>query len=499
MPSRRLSANQSLFILLTVSLAIKLIMAYVTPLTADEAYYVQWGEYPAFGYYDHPPMIGWLMWLMLTVSKSQVWVRLPIILGETLIGWMIYKIVEPRDKQLAVLAAGLFLMSPLLIFPWITTDTPLIILSFLSAACFYKALENDSMAWYFLCGLLLGAAYMSKYFAGLLGLAYLGYIVFFVRRGFRPYLGILVLLLGVAPFMAANLSWNYSHCWDNYLFNLQNRTASYSASWRHLLNYALGLLYLLTPPVIYYLIRRSGRMLTLLRTDRMGVFLVLYLIPIIIFIPISLGKNIGLHWTLSFYPFIFIALALLLDVRQLRISFYFMLGFSALQLIAFSIVWPLSPGLFKGNPSIYQALVFAKHSDDLYKLIKPYRHGAALASPSYAAASIMDVEGGEHVLVFGAGSLHGREDDLLTNYRDYDKKDLVIFSYYPDVNKDAKYFQSFKYVVLPYEGTKFYLGIGTGFKYAVYQKDVIEPIQRRYYHIPSWLPHGECYMDARIH
>ena len=31
------------------------------PITGDEAYFYWWGVYPELGYYDHPPMVGWLI------------------------------------------------------------------------------------------------------------------------------------------------------------------------------------------------------------------------------------------------------------------------------------------------------------------------------------------------------------------------------------------------------------------------------------------------------
>ena len=57
----RLTTNQSLFLLIGLSLAIKLIMAHVLPITGDEAYFILWGKHPDYGFYDHPPMVGW--WL----------------------------------------------------------------------------------------------------------------------------------------------------------------------------------------------------------------------------------------------------------------------------------------------------------------------------------------------------------------------------------------------------------------------------------------------------
>ena len=494
----RLTTNQSLFLLIGLSLAIKLIMAHVLPITGDEAYFILWGKHPDYGFYDHPPMVGWWLTALMKVSDAPVWLRMPTILGTTLIGWVIYKLVLPRGKTNALIAAGLYWLAPVnLMAPLITTDTPLIILAFFSAVCFYKAQRHDKMAWYFLSGLLLGAAFFSKFFAGLLGIAYLTYLILFVRRGIRPYLGILVLLVGVAPFIALNLLWNYNHCWDNYLFNLENRTSDFSLSVMKPLTYALILLYLITPPILFYLFRRPGEVLTVMRNGGLGLFLALFLVPVVLFIPLSFGKDIGLHWLLSFYPFLFIAVALLLHFGQLRVSFYFMWGFSLLHILAFSVVWYLSPGLFKHQHKIYQELVFGMYTQDLLKEIKPYLYDFPLATPSYAQSAMLDYHSGKHVLVFGPGSYHARQDDMLTDYANYNEQAIAILSFKKSVGQYAKYFKSFTHIIIPFKGTQFHLGVGIGFNYPLYKKNIIDPVKQKYYHIPSWLPQGECYMNAR--
>ena len=44
-----------------ILLLLRAIMAAQLPLSADEAYYWLWSLYPAAGYFDHPPMIAWLI------------------------------------------------------------------------------------------------------------------------------------------------------------------------------------------------------------------------------------------------------------------------------------------------------------------------------------------------------------------------------------------------------------------------------------------------------
>ena len=42
--------------------AARLVVAAITPLSEDEAYYRLWSLRPALGYFDHPPMIAWMIW-----------------------------------------------------------------------------------------------------------------------------------------------------------------------------------------------------------------------------------------------------------------------------------------------------------------------------------------------------------------------------------------------------------------------------------------------------
>ncbi len=52
-----------LILVILAMLAIRLIVASQIHLTEDEAYYRLWSMAPAFGYFDHPPMIAWWIWL----------------------------------------------------------------------------------------------------------------------------------------------------------------------------------------------------------------------------------------------------------------------------------------------------------------------------------------------------------------------------------------------------------------------------------------------------
>ena len=65
--------QKAFYAALALTLAFKFWLAHALPMTGDEAYFVYWGVYPAFGYYDHPPMVGWILALLLQLSRAE-WV-----------------------------------------------------------------------------------------------------------------------------------------------------------------------------------------------------------------------------------------------------------------------------------------------------------------------------------------------------------------------------------------------------------------------------------------
>ncbi|MFY7955320.1 MAG: hypothetical protein ACOVN8_04105, partial [Burkholderiaceae bacterium] len=82
LPYTQLPDYQRNFILLLVTTTlIKLWLAAVFPFTGDEAYFYQWGTHPDWGgFYDHPPMVGWWLWVMQQISSHPVVLRLPAVL-----------------------------------------------------------------------------------------------------------------------------------------------------------------------------------------------------------------------------------------------------------------------------------------------------------------------------------------------------------------------------------------------------------------------------------
>ena len=92
---------------LLVTLAFRFWLAAVFPLTGDEAYFMYWGVFPAAGFYDHPPMVGWLLALLLKFSAAEWVLRLPAILLAPLLSWVVLLLLRPIDPVLTFVSRNL--------------------------------------------------------------------------------------------------------------------------------------------------------------------------------------------------------------------------------------------------------------------------------------------------------------------------------------------------------------------------------------------------------
>ena len=205
------------YVALVLTLAFKIWLAVALPMTGDEAYFIYWGVYPDYGFYDHPPMIGWILTLLLPLSRAEWALRLPVIVLPALVALVMLQYLRPADESKAYVAALAFLLVPVNVWNvLITTDTPLVLFCVLSALCFAAALQRGSRMLYAVSGALLGLAFLSKYLALLLGLAYLAFVLT-QPAGRRSWRGLAIAFAGVLPFAALNAWWNYNHCWGTAL------------------------------------------------------------------------------------------------------------------------------------------------------------------------------------------------------------------------------------------------------------------------------------------
>ena len=482
-------ARRTLVLLLGAAVAIKLAFAAAVPLTGDEAYFlvyardVDWG-----GFYDHPPMVGWLLWLMERVSSHPLVLRLPAIATGLLLPLLVYRLLRPIDARRAELAALLLLFTPIwLLFVFVTTDVGVVLFGFLSMLAVHRGNATGGARWFALGGGLLGLAFLSKYFAVLLGLAYAVHLLIVDRRQWR---GFLVLVVVALPFGLLNLAWNWLHCWDNVMFNVFNRNAGDGVGLAGPAVYAATLVYLLAFP-LWWLVRQRAAVAAAVRRHRLALFATVLLAPLALFAVISLFAGIGLHWLLLFAPAAHV-LYVGIDTAGLRRALALMVGFAGLHVV-------LLAALVVPPPSAFDGLDF--HEDAVFYLA-PSAFARALpdsgfdfrATDSYSRSAVLGYHDDGYWSVFGTGSEHARQDDRVTDWRERDGATMLYTEGSGDVPVDElrRYFDRVRVERFELEGATFAYAIAQGFDYTRYRATVLTTIRERYYRIPGYLPLGAC-------
>lgn len=481
-------ASRRLFLLtLAATTLIKLWLAAAIPLTGDEAYFYQWGKHLDWGgYYDHPPMAGWLLWLLQQVSSHPLVLRLPAILLWIAIalGMMDLLIrLRPDLSERRWMMGALFLALP---FSWslnlITTDTPLIFFLFFSGYALLRAELEDDTRWAAAAGVLLGLALLSKYFAGLMAIAYAVYLL--PRRG--GWKRLLVIALCALPFVSLNLVWNSTHCWNNILFNLFNRNQGAHFSLKYLGIYLVMMLYLITPWSLLPLLRsREWR-----REWRLTA---LFIVPFALFLLLSLYKNIGLHWVLAFLPFVFVFVAIVSDTPQLQQQRRWTVWLGVPHLIALALLAHL-PSSSMTSLKLHQDIVMHREAPQLIALLQQdLPENAEIMTQSYSVASLLSYHGQRYFPVFGSGSFHARFDDNITDFRRYEGRTLRIVSSKPlQAASFAPFFNEVQIRELTVDGARYWMAEGQGFLFTPYYEQVLKPIAATYYRVPPYLPLRGC-------
>ncbi|MFA7664496.1 MAG: glycosyltransferase family 39 protein [Burkholderiaceae bacterium] len=492
---------------LLVLTALRTALAAGLAFTGDEAYFAFWGIYPAWGYYDHPPMVGWWLAALAALSTEAFVMRLPALALPPLLAWIAFRIARRHGEVLGWNAATLTLLLPLnAVNVAITSDIPLMLFAGLCVWAWLRALRTGRTADFLLTGLMLAGALMSKYFAGLLALALSGHALWRPQR--RRLAGLLWVIVGTLPAAVVQVAWNAQNCWPNVMFNLVNRHEDAGVSWQTPVLFVLSVLYVLTPPVAWRLLggRRdadaaAGNVATGTATEAAAELVALRwlaLVPLAILALLSLFKTIGVHWLASFALPAVLAFVLMAGPRMLARGVIWAGALAVAQWVLIAVLLALPTETYRHWKG-YPGLVMTMHVDELAEALEPWRGRYAIASSGYSPAVTLGYGLGSYVFVFGPGSSHARHDDILTDLRGLAGKDILV------VRKDGDYsrteyepfFDSVAYRTLALRGVVFHLIEGHGFRYEPYRDEVLETIRQRWYAVPQWLPSGSCYFCDR--
>jgi len=474
------------------TLLLKFFLAAVFPMTGDEAFFYQWGVEPSWGYSDHPPKIGWWLAVLNTISEQPLVLRsLTVLLTSVvalLIVSMLCRVLPPNQHAVAWWMASIYLVMPTSwMFVLVTTDTPLILFMTLTVWSLVKAesSEGKSALWaYGLAGIFLGLAFLSKYFAVLLGIAFAVYIIF-ARRD--RWWALFVVAAVALPFVAFNLIFNAYNGWPNILFNFINRHEHAQWQWQTLVIYGAMVVYLFTPWLLWRTKASSSENQGAPRT----LLLFLWLVPLLVFLLVSFRRSVGLHWVLGFVPVFMVWAGMVIGAAGARFKHYMVwTGLLSLPHFVFVLVLALGPLTLWQSSKFYDKVVFLRESQAITQQleagIEPH---VQIMARTYSPAAILAYHHGRYVPVFGRGRHHARQDDLSFDYRTLDGLPVRVFGNKAfDLDRYTPYFEQVEASTFEVAGVTYHVLDGQGFNYEAYRESYLVEAAKNFYQLPAWLP-----------
>lgn len=219
----------------------------------DEAYYWMYSRFPAWGYFDHPPMIGYLIGKGMSFFRNELGLRFFTVLLSTATLWGIDGLLEKRNDRLfyaIALSMGLLQIGGIIAVP----DIPLMFFVVLFFHAYRRFAEKQGLTETMLLGLTIAGMLYSKYHGVL--------VVFFTFMSNIRLLGkIQTWISGLVALMLfmPHLYWQYAHGYPSVRYHLYERNAAYYKP-EYTIEYLIGQVLLAGPLIGWLLLWSAAKM-----------------------------------------------------------------------------------------------------------------------------------------------------------------------------------------------------------------------------------------------
>jgi hypothetical protein len=282
------------FILLLVWFLVNLGQAVWTEVLSDEAYYGLYGKFLAWGYFDHPPMVGLMTFLSSIIFNNNLGIRFLTVILEPLTLVLIWKIIDERDPDSGKVYSFFIIAGSICLFAaygfFATPDAPLLFFTALFLLSYKKFLAKQSAGSILLLAVSMAGLVYSKYQAVLvIGLVVISNLKLLKSRKFW-----LAGLMAVVLF-SPHIYWQISNGYPSVKFHLIERSEGFR--WHHLLEYIPNQMAVFNPIVlgasVYIMIKNKindqfTRALYFLITGFLGFFALT-----------AIRGHVEPHWTIA--------------------------------------------------------------------------------------------------------------------------------------------------------------------------------------------------------
>lgn len=293
----------------------RLALVFTMGMMPQDAYYYLYSEYLSLSYFDHPPMVAWMLKVFsLVTGKTVVGVKLTdfIVTGVTV--FVFYKLAKHFFEGFLLERSVYLILSTMMvsILSLVTTpDVPLMLFWALSVLFFYRSVEHNLLKDWLLAGLMSGLAFDSKYTALMLWVGIAGFLITSpgkrqLLKSYKPYLAVLVFVLAISPVII----WNMGHDWMSIRFQSSDRMNDMSIWNIQLKNFFgnIGTQIFVLLPVAYFFVLLSVYKVARyyfnprFQLDEKKWFLWWFCAPLILgFMSLSIIYWVKLNWTMPAY------------------------------------------------------------------------------------------------------------------------------------------------------------------------------------------------------
>jgi hypothetical protein len=217
-----------------VWILLNFLQAIYTEIHSDEAYYLLYGENPAWGYFDHPPMVGLMIYVSQLFFSGNLSVRLLTIPLQLFTLLLIWKLTDEKQADTRKIVLFAVISSSTIMFQaygFITTpDAPFLFFTALFLVAYKRFLCRESWVNVGLLAISMSGMIYSKYHAALvIGLILLSNLRLLARYKFW-LAGFFAITL-----LTPHIYWQVSMDFPSFKYHLSDRSSSFK--WRYFWEY----------------------------------------------------------------------------------------------------------------------------------------------------------------------------------------------------------------------------------------------------------------------
>ena len=280
-----------------------IIANHFIPFYSDENYYWLWSKKLALSYFDHPPMVAYIIKLTTIFGDDPLFVRLGAALLVSATAYFLYLLAQKMFGQKSAIYTFYIFLSSFIVMgasTLITPDIPLMFFSVLFLYSAYRYIEEDCKKYAYITGLAGGAMLLSKYPGILIIFTTLLYALLYKREIFTQKYIYIAMGLAVVVFSPV-LYWNIQNDFISFTFQLHHGIAEEKVFHpKDFFNFVGAQIVLFHPlyllPLLYFILKDTQRF------ERKKVFLLLpFLFVLGFFSYFAAFKHANAQWAATAY------------------------------------------------------------------------------------------------------------------------------------------------------------------------------------------------------